>query len=92
MGYDDIEFAAAAAVPLSSVRQPRHQIGRTAAQLLLEEALGTDGHQHREVIFQPELEVRRSSQARPGSVPARAAGRPRVERGNCRVSEAVRCG
>jgi LacI family transcriptional regulator len=64
VGYDDIEFAAAAAVPLSSVRQPRHQLGRTAAQLLLEEALGADGHQHREVIFQPELEVRRSSQTR----------------------------
>jgi LacI family transcriptional regulator len=71
VGYDDIEFAAAAAVPLSSVRQPRHQLGRTAAQLLLEEALGADGHQHREVIFQPELEVRRSSQARPKPVRAR---------------------
>ena len=65
VGYDDIEFAAAAAVPLSSVRQPRQQLGRTAAQLLLEEALGADGHQHRQVIFQPELEVRRSSQAAP---------------------------
>jgi LacI family transcriptional regulator len=75
VGYDDIEFAAAAAVPLSSVRQPRHQIGRTAAQLLLEEALGADGHQHREVIFQPELEVRRSSQVRPRARQVRAASR-----------------
>jgi LacI family transcriptional regulator len=66
VGYDDIEFAAAAAVPLSSVRQPRQQLGRTAAQLLLEEARGLDGHRHRQVIFQPELEVRRSSQALPG--------------------------
>jgi LacI family transcriptional regulator len=64
VGYDDIEFAAAAAVPLSSVRQPRQQLGRTAAQLLLEEAMGARDHQHRQVIFQPELEVRRSSQAR----------------------------
>jgi LacI family transcriptional regulator len=75
VGYDDIEFAAAAAVPLSSVRQPRHQIGRTAAQLLLEEALGADGHQHREVIFQPELEVRRSSQPGPRARQVRAASR-----------------
>ena len=37
VGYDDIDFAAAAAVPLSSVRQPRHQLGRSAAQLLLDE-------------------------------------------------------
>ncbi|HEV2370920.1 MAG TPA: LacI family DNA-binding transcriptional regulator [Streptosporangiaceae bacterium] len=62
VGYDDIEFAAAAAVPLSSVRQPRQELGRTAARLLLEEALGTGRHQHRQVLFQPELEVRRSSQ------------------------------
>src|SRR5262249_18401200 len=33
IGYDDIDFAAAAAVPLSSVRQPRQLLGRTAAQL-----------------------------------------------------------
>ena len=65
VGYDDIDFAAAAAVPLSSVRQPRQLIGRTAAQLLLEEATGRDGHQHRQVIFEPELEVRRSSQGGP---------------------------
>jgi LacI family transcriptional regulator len=65
VGYDDIDFAAAAAVPLSSVRQPRHQIGRTAAQLLLEEAYESEAHKHRQVIFQPELVIRRSSQARP---------------------------
>ena len=80
VGYDDIEFAAAAAVPLSSVRQPRHQLGRTAAQLLLEEALGADGHQHREVIFQPELEVRRSSQAGPKPARARTRARNRPDR------------
>jgi len=68
VGYDDIDYAAAAAVPLSSVRQPRHQIGRTAARLLLEEALEEDSHKHRQVIFQPELEVRRSSQAVPRAI------------------------
>jgi LacI family transcriptional regulator len=65
VGYDDIEFAAAAAVPLSSVRQPRQELGRMAAQLLLAEALGTGDHQHRQVIFRPELEIRQSSQATP---------------------------
>ncbi|MFR9780698.1 LacI family DNA-binding transcriptional regulator [Micromonospora sp. MS34] len=62
VGYDDIEFAGAAAVPLSSVRQPREQLGRTAAQLLLEEAEGGEAHRHRHVVFQPELVVRRSSE------------------------------
>jgi LacI family transcriptional regulator len=73
VGYDDIDFAAAAAVPLSSVRQPRHQLGRTAAQLLLEEALGEASHQHRQVVFEPELVIRQSS------LPRRQ-DRPRQER------------
>jgi LacI family transcriptional regulator len=61
VGYDDIDLAAAAVVPLTSVRQPRRQLGRAAARLLLEEA--TDGtHRHRQVIFQPELVIRQSSQ------------------------------
>ena len=64
IGYDDIEFAAAAAVPLSSIRQPRQELGRTAAQLLMAEALGDDTHRHRQVIFEPELVVRQSSQVR----------------------------
>jgi LacI family transcriptional regulator len=63
VGYDDIEFAAAATVPLTSVRQPRQQLGRTAARLLLGEAAEEDGHQHRRVIFQPELVVRQSTRA-----------------------------
>jgi LacI family transcriptional regulator len=61
VGYDDIDFAAAAAVPLTSVRQPSHLLGRTAAELLLEEARRDPGHQHREVQFTPELVVRESS-------------------------------
>jgi LacI family transcriptional regulator len=65
VGYDDIEFAAAAAVPLSSVRQPRQQLGRTAARLLLEETMEPDNHTHRQVMFKPELEIRQSSRARP---------------------------
>ncbi|MGS2616115.1 LacI family DNA-binding transcriptional regulator [Micromonospora sp. LZ34] len=72
VGYDDIEFAAAAAVPLSSVRQPREQLGRTATQLLLEEVNDPGRHRHRHVVFQPELVVRESSSRRR---PARATPR-----------------
>ena len=51
VGYDDIEFASAAAVPLTSVRQPRQELGRTAAQLVMDEATNplhahTAGHVH----------------------------------------------
>jgi LacI family transcriptional regulator len=61
VGYDDIEFAEAAAVPLTSVSQPRHLLGRTAAELLLVEASGEPGHEHRQVVFTPELMVRAST-------------------------------
>ncbi len=74
VGYDDIDFAAAAAVPLTSVRQPRHQLGRAAAQLLLEEALDAGGHQHRQVIFEPDLVIRQSSRA--GAIPAEPPAGP----------------
>jgi LacI family transcriptional regulator len=60
VGYDDIDFAAAAAVPLTSVRQPRRQLGATAAELLLDETSNPD-HQHRQVVFTPELVVRSST-------------------------------
>jgi LacI family transcriptional regulator len=61
VGYDDIDFAAASAVPLSSVRQPREQLGRAAAALLIEEAVGDPRHAHRQLIFEPELVIRESS-------------------------------
>ncbi|MEW9551746.1 LacI family DNA-binding transcriptional regulator [Nonomuraea sp. NPDC050783] len=64
IGYDDIDFAAAAAVPLSSIRQPRELLGRTAIDLLLEEVAEPEQHRHRQVIFQPDLVVRKSSAMR----------------------------
>ncbi len=61
VGYDDIDFAGAAAVPLSSVRQPRDQLGGSAAQLLIEETSEDRAHSHRQLIFEPQLVVRDSS-------------------------------
>jgi LacI family transcriptional regulator len=60
VGYDDIEFAGAAAVPLTSVRQPRELLGLRAAELLLDEHDNID-HQHECVIFEPELIARAST-------------------------------
>ena len=65
IGYDDIEFAAAATVPLSSIRQHRRERGRMTAQVLVSESAGDDTHRHHQVIFEPELVVRQSSQGRP---------------------------
>ena len=61
VGYDDIDFAAAAAVPLTSVRQPRQLIGRTAAELVIAETMTPAEHRHKHVLFAPELVVRESS-------------------------------
>ena len=72
VGYDDIEFAGAAAVPLSSVHQPRELLGHTATELLLAETDTSEGHVHEQVVFRPELIVRTSSTR----APRRARSRP----------------
>lgn len=61
VGYDDIDFAAAAAVPLTSVRQPRAQLGDAATRLLIEEVENPGTHEHRQVVFEPELVIRVST-------------------------------
>lgn len=62
IGYDDIDFASAAVVPLSSIRQPSALIGATAVEILLEEA-ADPASKPRQVVFQPELVVRASTRA-----------------------------
>ncbi|MET0454359.1 MAG: LacI family DNA-binding transcriptional regulator [Mycobacterium sp.] len=57
IGYDDIDFARSAMVPLSSIRQPSADIGKTAIELLLEAPAG----QPRHVVFRPELVARAST-------------------------------
>jgi len=59
IGYDDIDFSAAAVIPLSSVRQPAALIGSTAVDLLLEQQQGARPREH--VVFQPVLVVRAST-------------------------------
>jgi LacI family transcriptional regulator len=62
IGFDDIAFAAAAAVPISSVRQPSRAIGQTALRILLEES-GDDTLIPRQTVFRPELVVRASTRS-----------------------------
>ncbi|MEV4947135.1 LacI family DNA-binding transcriptional regulator [Streptomyces sp. NPDC053755] len=62
VGYDDIEFAEASLIPLTSVRHPADAIGRLAAEMLLEEIEpAREDHRHRGIVLRPELVVRRSS-------------------------------
>lgn len=60
IGYDDIAYADMAAVPLSSIRHPAEVIGATAVSILLEEAARPE-MPRRQVVFQPELVVRSST-------------------------------
>jgi LacI family transcriptional regulator len=60
IGYDDIDFASAAVVPLSSIRQPSALIGQTAVEILLDEA-DDPTREPRQIEFQPELVVRAST-------------------------------
>lgn len=63
VGYDDIDFAASAVVPLTSIRQPARMIGKTAIDLLAEQ-LQTPAAAPRAVVFEPELVIRSSSSRR----------------------------
>ncbi len=54
VGYDDIDFASAAIVPLTSVRQPSGEIGEAAINLLTSD-------KKKNIEFQPELVVRSST-------------------------------
>jgi LacI family transcriptional regulator len=59
VGYDDLPFAAGLAPALTTVNQPKYQLGRTAADLLLDEA--RPDHAHREIRFRPSLVIRAST-------------------------------
>jgi DNA-binding LacI/PurR family transcriptional regulator len=61
IGYDDIAFASAAVVPLSSIRQPSALIGSTAVDLLLREADAGEDFVAEQIVFQPELVERAST-------------------------------
>ena len=74
VGYDDVHFASELSPALTTVRQPRYQLGRAAAGLLLEEA--QVGHHHQDILFQPELIVRQSTAPPPRPSRQTAAARP----------------
>jgi LacI family transcriptional regulator len=58
VGYDDLDISSELAVPLTSVSRPAQEMGRRAADLLLQTSAGGGA---RRVVFEPELVVRASS-------------------------------
>jgi LacI family transcriptional regulator len=65
IGYDDIDFASMASVPLSSIRQPSEQLGAIAVQLI-EEDRARPGGPPRHVSLHPSLSPRESTLGRSG--------------------------
>ena len=65
VGYDDIRFAATSLVPLTSVRNPAYDLGYQAATLLIEEATDGGRHRHRNILLEPELIARASTEGAP---------------------------
>lgn len=64
VGYDDLVWASVASVPLTTVRQPRQELGRTAADMVMELLLGSAGRRlprSNHVVLHPELVVRESA-------------------------------
>jgi LacI family transcriptional regulator len=63
VGYDDVDFAAMLSPALTSIRQPKYELGREAGQLLIAETLDPS-HCHGDIRFEPELVERQSTTAR----------------------------
>jgi LacI family transcriptional regulator len=61
VGFDDLDAASASAIPLSSVRQPRHELGARAMKLVLDEIEQGSEHVHEHQVLMPELIIRKSS-------------------------------
>ena len=76
IGFDDIEDAAYASPPLSSVAPGREQIAQTAVDLLLARVAGTAPAEHVEVITDFEVVARESTVG--GAVRATPSARPVV--------------
>jgi LacI family transcriptional regulator len=75
IGFDDLVWAEAAVVPLTSIRQPRTLLGRIAVSMLIDEIDEGPDHVHRHQVLQPELIIRRSTVPAGGSSPRRRPAR-----------------
>ena len=64
IGFDDSAFMSSVDPPLTTVRQPIEAMGRAAVAALLDQIRGEEPAE-RELLFEPELVVRKST--RPAS-------------------------
>lgn len=60
MGFDDAPYVRYIVPPLTTIRQPRWEMGQTAAQLLIERIFNKGSNIPKNVILQPQLIIRES--------------------------------
>lgn len=60
LGYDDVDYAESAIIPLTTIRQPVDSLAKSAMQLVLDEASNPQ-HVHEQLRLAPELVVREST-------------------------------
>jgi LacI family transcriptional regulator len=61
VGFDDLVWARAAMVPLTSVHQQRESLAERAVQLLIDEIDNPETHEHVHLVLEPQLVARASS-------------------------------
>jgi len=61
VGFDNVAYTDYFGVPLTTLEQPRHEIGVTAATLLLERIAGRRTQQSERIVIPTKLVIRRSS-------------------------------
>ncbi len=61
IGYDNNQASWESAIPLTTIAQPGHEVGRTATRLLIEEIREPGTHRHQCIKIEPQLIVRSST-------------------------------
>ncbi len=63
MGYDNISYAGLPQIELSTVHQPKHELGRMLLETLLEEIQHKDATKLIRITLQPELKIRKTTRS-----------------------------
>ena len=66
VGFDDILFANFPGISLTTIRQPKYEMGKIAAKILMDQIINKC-HDPKRIIIEPELVIRKSSRLTRGS-------------------------
>ena len=61
VGYGDLELATEGDVPLTTIAQPKHEMGERAVERMLAEITEGPAHHHSVTVLEPTLVIRESA-------------------------------